>query len=86
VWFGEDLPRRAFEDAVSVCRDADLVLVVGTSGIVYPAASLPFLAQDCGIPVVEVDPNSTQFSHAADHVWRATAAQALPALLAALDR
>ena len=85
VWFGEELPRRAFDNAVQVCRDAHLVLVVGTSGIVYPAASLPYLAKDAGIPVVEIDPNSTEFTHEADQVWRATAAQALPALVATLD-
>ena len=85
VWFGEELPRSAFEAAVDVCRDADLVLVVGTSGIVYPAASLPYLAKDYGVPVVEIDPSPTEFSNDADHVWRATAAKALPALVAALD-
>jgi NAD-dependent deacetylase len=85
VWFGEELPRREFEAAVDVCRDADLVLVVGTSGIVYPAASLPYLAKDYGVPVVEIDPNPTEFSPDADHVWRSTAAQALPALVAVLD-
>lgn len=85
VWFGEHLPQRAFDDAVDVCRDADLVLVVGTSGIVYPAASLPYLAKDYGVPVVEIDPNPTELTPDADQVWRATAAAALPALVAALD-
>lgn len=86
VWFGEELPRRPFENAVAACQAADLVLVVGTSGIVYPAASLPYVAKDAGIPVVEIDPHPTEFSHEADHVWRATAASALPALVAELDR
>ncbi|MGV1007645.1 MAG: NAD-dependent deacylase [Dermatophilaceae bacterium] len=85
VWFGEELPRRAFQDAVAVCREADLVLVVGTSGIVYPAASLPYIAKECGIPVVEIDPNTTEFSREADQVWRETAARALPAIVAALQ-
>ncbi len=84
VWFGEELPRKAFEDAVEACKAADLVLVVGTSGIVYPAASLPYVAKDSGIPVVEIDPHATEFSPEADHVWRATAATALPALVAEL--
>jgi NAD-dependent deacetylase len=85
VWFGEELPQRPFEQAVQVCRSADLVLVVGTSGIVQPAASLPHLARANGIPVVEIDPEETQFSDHADHVWRSTAAEALPALVAALE-
>lgn len=86
VWFNEPLPEREFTDAVQVCRDADLVLVIGTSGIVQPAASLPHLAGARGIPVIEIDPRPTEFSPFATHVWRSTAATALPALVAALDR
>lgn len=84
VWFEEPLPHRAFFDAMRVCRDADLVVVVGTSGIVQPAASLPHLALAAGIPVVEIDPRPTELSPYATHAWRATAAEALPALVAAL--
>lgn len=85
VMFGEVLPSDAVQAAFEACSEADLVLVVGTSGIVYPAAQLPYLAQANGIPVVEIDPNRTAFSAAADHVWRSTAALGLPALVRALD-
>jgi len=84
VWFNEALPERELADAIRVCRDADLVVVVGTSGIVQPAASLPHLAGARGIPVIEIDPRPTEFSPFATHVWRATAGAALPALVAAL--
>lgn len=84
VWFNEPLPEREFLDAARVCRDADLVVVVGTSGVVQPAASLPHLAGARGIPVVEIDPSDTEFTPFATHAWRATAATALPALVDAL--
>ncbi len=84
VWFQEMLPERPFLDAVDAVQDADLVIVVGTSGIVQPAASLPHLAGARGIPVVEIDPRSTQFTHAATYSWRSTAAAALPAIIAAI--
>ena len=84
MWFNEALPERELADAIRVCRDADLVVVVGTSGIVQPAASLPHLAGARGIPVIEIDPRPTEFSPFATHVWRATAGAALPALVAAL--
>lgn len=83
VWFGEPLPARAFVDAVQACRDADLVLVVGTSGLVYPAAGLPDVARAEGIRVVELNPSPSAVSGSADHVWRTTAAVGLPALVAA---
>lgn len=84
VWFGEMLPMDAFDAATEAVLEADLVLVVGTSGIVHPFASLPDLARGHGVPVVEINPNDTELSGHVDHVWRATAAEALPALVDAL--
>jgi len=81
VWFGEPLPERAVSDAVRACRDTDLLLVVGTSGLVHPAAGLPRLAADEGVPVVEINPEPTPLSRSCDHVWRTTAALGLPALV-----
>jgi NAD-dependent deacetylase len=85
VWFGEALPEEEFYAGAEAAQEADLVLVVGTSGLVHPAATLPHLAGARGVPVVEVNPLETAVSEAADEVWRTTAARALPALVAALD-
>ncbi|WP_420752542.1 SIR2 family NAD-dependent protein deacylase [Rhodococcus sp. O3] len=85
VWFGELLPRAPWETATEVVADADLLLVVGTSGMVYPAAGLPALARDRGVPVVEIGPEPTELSDRVNHVWRTTAAIGLPALVAALQ-
>ena len=78
VWFGEALPLRtlaAAEDAASAC---DLMLVVGTSGVVYPAAGL---ARTAAGKVVIVNPQPTDLDDAADAVLRGTAAQLLPQLM-----
>ncbi|MEZ5150417.1 SIR2 family NAD-dependent protein deacylase [Rhodococcus zopfii] len=85
VWFGELLPRAPWQAATDVVADADLLLVVGTSGVVYPAAGLPALARGHGVPVVEIGPEPTEISDQASHVWRTTAAIGLPALVAALQ-
>ena len=85
VWFGEALPEAPFEAATAAHRDTDLVVVVGTSGLVFPAAGLPLEARASGIPVVEVNPEDTALSDAVHHTWRASAALALPALVAALS-
>ena len=84
VWFGEALDETVFDAAVAAVRDADLLLVVGTSGIVYPAAGLPGLARRFGVPVVEVNPHDSDLSEELDHAWRVTAADGLTALVAAL--
>ncbi|MGO4599909.1 SIR2 family NAD-dependent protein deacylase [Terrabacter sp. 2RAF25] len=85
VWFGELLPLEVWEQAVALVEDADLVLVVGTSGIVHPAAGLPVLARGAGAVVVEVNPLETDVSDVAHVVWRETAALALPALVAEVE-
>lgn len=81
VWFGEALPDTAWQQSVEAVSNADVVVVVGTSSIVYPAAGLPELALARGIPVIEVNPERTPLSDAATAAVREPAAEALPTLL-----
>lgn len=81
VWFGEMLPMDAFDATMEAIRAADLVLVVGTSGIVQPAAGLPLLALERGTPLVEVNPEETELSETMDFVLRGPSGRILPALL-----
>ena len=83
VWFGEMLPAGPWERAVDAVERADLVLVVGTSSLVQPAASLPLLALEAGVPVVEVNPERTELSPHVTHRLAGTAARVLPALTGA---
>ncbi|MFC7447114.1 SIR2 family NAD-dependent protein deacylase [Rhodococcus daqingensis] len=82
VWFGEDLPPAAWSVAQDAVERCDLMVVVGTSGVVYPAAELPLRAVASGATVVEINPEPTDLTSAVTHSWRATAARALPALVA----
>ncbi|MFX4272262.1 SIR2 family NAD-dependent protein deacylase [Propionibacteriaceae bacterium Y1685] len=84
VWFGEPLPVAAFERAEQSVTQADLVLVIGTSGAVFPAAGLPLLARANGVPTVEINPVPTELSHETTLNWRTTAGAGLPALVSAL--
>jgi NAD-dependent deacetylase len=62
VWFGEPLPAGALEQAYAVTRTARVIMVVGTSGFVQPAASLPSIALEHGAWVVEVNTEPTPLS------------------------
>ncbi|GAA1480328.1 NAD-dependent protein deacylase [Gordonia sinesedis] len=84
VWFGEALDGETWQRAESAFAGADLVLVVGTSGIVYPAAGLPERAAARGVPVIEINPEPSGLTRVATHSVRASAAVGLPALVAAL--
>ena len=85
VWFEEMLPEHALAAAGNAARRCDVLLVVGTSAEVYPAAALPALARRSGAIIVEINPNATSLSGTVDHVLRGTAGAMLPALVAALD-
>jgi len=84
VWFGELLPMTALERAWAAARDADFFLSVGTSNLVEPAASLPWIAARSGALVVVVNPSDEGQQHGPTiHHLAGPAGQVLPALLAA---
>jgi NAD-dependent deacetylase len=80
VWFGEMLDPADLEAAEQAASACDLMLVVGTSGLVYPAAGLPAVARRAGARVVIVNPGPTELDAQADAVVRGPAAEVLPAL------
>ena len=55
VWFNEPLPEDVWAEADDAARRCDCFLVVGTSGVVYPAAGLVQLARGCGACVIEIN-------------------------------
>jgi len=82
VWFGEDLPVDALLASEEAAQRCDAMLVVGTSGAVYPAAGLAGVARRAGATVVIVNPHSSEIDDEAHELLRGTAATVLPALLA----
>lgn len=83
VWFDESLPVDALARAEHATQACELMLVVGTSAEVHPAAALPFHARERGAVVIEINPERTRLSDHVDHVLRGPAGIVLPALVAA---
>jgi NAD-dependent deacetylase len=81
VWFGEALPEASLVDAVAAARTCDLLITVGTSGVVYPAAEIPRLAARSGATVVQINPQRTPLDEVATVNLPGTAASVLPALV-----
>jgi NAD-dependent deacetylase len=81
VWFGEMLPFEVFSKAESAARQCDIFFSIGTSAVVYPAASLPYTALDEGAFVVEMNLESTDLSSRAHEVLIGKAGEILPDLL-----
>ncbi len=84
VWFGEAIPAGPMLAAAEAAQDCDAFLSVGTSSLVYPAAGLAETALGTGARVIEINPNRTDLSAAADFVLAGPSGALLPRLLAAL--
>lgn len=80
VLFGEMLPVETFIKAEKKARDCDLFFVIGTSALVYPAASLAEIAKSGGAFLVEVNPEETPMTHLCDASLRGKAGEILPLL------
>jgi len=84
VWFGERLPQAVLAAARHAVERCDLLLVVGTSGLVHPAAALPAVAQKHGAKVMDINPQPGPISQRADLFLQGPAGQVLPALVEAV--
>jgi NAD-dependent deacetylase len=85
VWFEEMLPEDALATAYAVCANADLMLVIGTSGMVVPAAYLPAYARAAGAKIIEINPYESELTRAVDLWIAAPSGEALPELLQLMD-
>jgi NAD-dependent deacetylase len=84
VWFGEPLDAGVLQAAATAVERADLLLVVGTSAVVYPVAALPASARRHGARVVEINVDETPLTSDADAALRGPASIMLPLLERAL--
>jgi NAD-dependent deacetylase len=85
VWFGEGLDPDILRQAQAAFSRAEAMLVVGTSALVHPAASLPFAAAESGTTIIEINPDPTPLTPQADIALRGKAGEILPLINAALD-
>lgn len=81
VWFGELLPAKEWDASVSAAEGSDVFLSIGTSAVVYPAASLPMAARRSGAYVAEINIEPTEASDQADEVILGRSGEILPKLL-----
>lgn len=81
VWFGESLPQDAINRGYRECEGADLILVIGTSGIVQPAASLPYAGQSNGARLVEINPEPSLLTNSCDIFLQGKSGVVLPELV-----
>ena len=86
VFFGEELPQRTWLAAQAAVQSSDVLLVIGSTGEVYPAASLPVRAAELGARIIEINPQPSAFTAAMQTMLLAMpAGEALRSLDRALE-
>ncbi len=80
VWFGDNLDHNVITRAMESLADCDLLVSVGTSGTVWPAAGFPQVARQNGAYSLEINPEANELSRLYNQAYRAPAAQVLPRL------
>ena len=81
VWFGESLDADILSEAFRVAQSSQVCLVVGTSALVQPAASVPLATRDSGGRIIEVNPTETPLTPMASVSLRGASGEVLPSLL-----
>ena len=85
VFFGEPIPWKAHQEAMALARRCDLLLVIGTSAMVYPAADIPTTAKECGAKIIEINLEPTPLTHdISDYIIEGSSGEILPKVVKTL--
>ena len=85
VLFGERMPAAAVQEAFALAREADVMLVVGSSLVVHPAADIPLAAVRSGAHLIIINPEPTPFDSLAEVVIHGRAGEVLPEILSLVN-
>ena len=86
VFFGEMIPHEALWRSRQVATDCDVMLVIGTSAIVHPAAMMPVVAKESGAIVIEINLESTPLTgDISDYIIKGPAGETMNRIIADLD-
>jgi len=86
VLFGEPMPLPAMHEALALAQSADVMLVVGSSLVVHPAADIPLAAVRAGASLIIINTEPTPFDSLAEVVINGRAGEVLPAILMQVER
>jgi NAD-dependent deacetylase len=62
IFFGEGIPTDAYQNSLEAAQNADVFLIIGTTGEIMPASQIPYLAKENGAKIIEINPNRSKFT------------------------
>lgn len=69
IFFGEGIPPKAYERSVDAASKAEVVMIIGSTGEVMPAAQMPYLAKQNGATIIEVNPGISNFTNSITDIY-----------------
>ncbi len=86
VWFGEAIPQDVWSESINFVQQADVVFIVGTSAVVYPAAAIPQIARDYQAKIIEINIEKTPISDFVDLSIIGKSGEILPKIVSELKQ
>lgn len=69
IFFGEGIPELAYSSSVEAAQNTDLVIIIGSTGEVTPASSIPQIAKQNGAKIIEINPEKTLFTDSVTDIF-----------------
>jgi NAD-dependent deacetylase len=82
IFFGEGIPTEAYQESINAANNAEVFILIGTTGEIMPASQIPHLAKQNGAKIVEINIEESNFTQSITDVFiRAKATEAMSELL-----
>jgi NAD-dependent deacetylase len=69
VFFGEPIPKKAFEKSIELATNCDLMIVIGTTGEIMPASQIPYIAKENGSKIIEINPQKSAYTNTITDIY-----------------
>lgn len=69
IFFGEGIPEEAYEKSLEAARNCEVMLVIGTTGEIVPASTLPYMAKEMGAKIIEINTNESAYTNTITDVF-----------------
>jgi len=69
IFFGEGIPEDAYEQSLEAARNCEVMLVIGTTGEIVPASTLPYMAKEMGAKIIEINTNESAYTNTITDVF-----------------
>lgn len=81
IFFGEAIPYKALTRSENLARSCEVMMVIGTSAVVTPAAYMPRIAKNSGAKLIEINPEETELTPLCDYLIKGPAGKILPQIV-----